>query len=148
MKWLLVLVSFTNLSLFATPKWGSECGLTDDKNDEAWIQVGRTLDLRKASPDKLQALPTLTKQQIIITAKDEAKDRGDDASSIKDTEQAAEYLKANSESQDIQVANFKVKKLKVTLVSFWPGGNPYAHIFLYGTRHVIAFNQDDTIACK
>jgi hypothetical protein len=77
-----------------------------------------------------------------------AKEREDNVAVIKSTVQAVKYLRENSESEDVYVQNYQVKKLEVTEISFWPGGNPYGYIFLSGTTHLIAFNQDDSIVCK
>ena len=145
---LLITLSLVTFNLQAGDRWGSQCGLTDDKNETDWKSVGKDLKLTLATDEELNSLPTLTKQQLIITAKAEAKERDEDAVAIKNTVQAVKYLRENSESEDVYVRNYKVKKLNVTEISFWPGGNPYGHIFLSGTTHVIAFNQDDSVACK
>ena len=147
MKWMLVLASFSSFSLFAATQWGSECGLTDSK-DETWVSSGKVLDLAKASDARINALPSLTKQQIIITAKDTAADFGSDPKNIKSTAKAVELLRDHSESRDLQVYDYIVKKVKYTEVTFWPGGNPYGHIFHIGTTHVVALNEDGSIKCK
>jgi len=145
---LLITLSLVTLNLQASIRWGSQCGLTDAKDETEWKSVSENQRLTQATAQELNSLPTLTKQQLIITAKDEAKDRDDDASAIKNTVQAVKYLRENSESEDVDVRNYKAKKLRVTEISFWPGGNPYGHIFLSGTTRVIAFNEDDSVACK
>ncbi len=145
---LLMTLSLVTLHGQAADRWGSKCGLTDGKDDVTWKSVGQDQALTHATDQELNSLPTLTKQQLIIAAKEAAKEREDNAAVFKNTVQAVKYLRENSESEDVYVRNYKVKKLVVTEITFWPGGNPYGYIFLSGTTRLIAFNQDDSVACK
>ena len=124
---------------------GSECGLTDSK-DESWVEL-KSVDLTRASNARINALPTLTKQQLIITAKT-FNDFGNGPSEINNTVDAVEYLRQNSDGLHLSVNNYRVNRRLVTEVLHYPGDNANAAIFKTGTRTIIAFNGDDSITCK
>ena len=145
---LLITLSLVTFTVQSADRWGSQCGLTDGKDDVAWKSIGQDQQLTQATDQELKNLPTLTKQQLIIAAKEVAKEREDHFLVVKNTVQSVKYLRENSEAEDVYVRNYKVKKLLVTEISYWPGGNPYGYIFLSGTTRLIAFNQDDSVACK
>ena len=140
---IIVLISLIGVMGFATSKWGSECGLTDDK-DESWKEISRPLYVGRLKAAKIAKLPTLTKQQIIITAKDFAKG-DDDAPKIKKTVEAIEYLKR---ADGPYVTNYQVRGRRYTEVIAYPGDNPVGLVFEYGSRHVVASNGDDSIECR
>lgn len=138
-------VMFLAVNLFADSKPGSKCGLTDSK-DDAWKET-KSISLTDASNSRINNLPTLVKQQLIIAAKEFA-DFGEGSNVIKNTVDAVNYLRANSDANTLSVVYYNVKRLKVTEVLHYPGDNPNAAIFLTGTRTIIAYNGDDSITCR
>lgn len=136
-----------SISAFATSRLGSKCGLTDSMGEEGWEKVGKWTELSRATDEKISKLPTLMKQQLIITAKEEAA-RFKEEVEIKNTLDAVKYLRENSEAGDLYLQDQRVKGKVYTEVVHFPGGNPYGAIFAKGSLRVIAFNQDDTLYCK
>lgn len=136
-------VSVFALSLSASPrKLGSECGLVDSTEGEDFV-VTRTIGLDHATATKVNNLPTLTKQQLIIAAKETAK--GDvDAPEIYNTWQAVQYLN----QRGLTIVHAEAGERKVTEIRSYPGDNPYGPIFLQGTKKIVAFEQDGDIVCK
>ena len=123
---------------------GSQCGLTDKAGD-GWVTT-KSFDLRQASEERISELPTLTKQQLIIAAKELA---GKPASSeIKSTVDAVNYLRNNSVGEDLVIVHFNYAGEKFTHILHYPGDNPYGVIFEQGTRHIVALNSDDSVSCK
>ena len=146
-KWLMVLISLSSLSAMAAEKLGSKCGLTDFKEDGEWKLV-KSVDLGRARDSKIQELPTLTKQQLIIAAKELAKRHAKEGLEINNTLGAVGNLRGNSEGGDLSVDYYKVKNLKITEVVHYPGGNPYGVFFIQGTRRIQAYDEDSTVYCK
>ncbi len=144
---LLVLISIGSLSAMATNKLGSKCGLTNFKEDGKWKLLNR-IDLGTAKDSKIQELPTLIKQQIIIAAKKIANKREEEGLDIKNTLDAVNNLRNNSEGEDLSIDYYKVKELKITEVVHYPGGNPVGVFFIQGTTHIQAYDEDSTIICK
>ncbi len=144
---LFTLITVIALNLFAAErtKFGSECGLADDINDLK--EVGRFISLDHASDTKINSLPTITKQQLIITAKDIAADFGH-REPIKTTLDAVSVLRSFSEGGGLSVQDYLSKGVRYTSVQFYPGGNPVGLIFKAGTRHAVASNGDETLTCK
>ncbi len=145
---LLISVSLLPFELKAADRSGSDCGLTDFRNVDEWLSLGEQQILTQMTDQELSRLATLTKQQLIITAKEETKARDTNPAVIKNVVQAVKYLRENSESEDVHVTLYKVNKLVVTEIAFWPGGNPYGYVFLRGTTRLIALNQDDEVSCR
>ena len=145
---LLISVSLLPFELKAADRSGADCGLTDFRNVDEWISLGEQQILTQMTDQELSRLATLTKQQLIITAKEETKARDTNPAVIKNVVQAVKYLRENSESEDVHVTLYKVNKLVVTEIAFWPGGNPYSYVFLRGTTRLIALNQDDEVSCR
>lgn len=137
----LVLI-FASQFAFAETKFGSECGLTDTK-DDTW-QDGKSYNLNRATKSQIEKLPTLIKQQIIITAKEAAKSN-DDGEKIVNTQAAVDYLRR---ADGPVVTHYIVRGTKITEVLAYPGDNPVGNIFAYGTTHIIAENGDDDIICR
>lgn len=140
---LALLLSFSSM---AASKLGSKCGLTDSKDDE-WLGVGRSINLTSAKSAFINALPTLTKQQLIIAAKEYIKGGGEEAD-IQNTVDAVNYLRQYSDGHSLSVSNYQVINSRVTEVLHYPGDNPNGVIFRTGTRTVVAYNGDDTILCR
>lgn len=146
MKVSLIVVAFV-FSAFANAaaKPGSKCGLTDFKTS-AWVEA-KSLDLRSANNDRLNALATLTKQQLIITAKHFAQKWGE-SNNFYNTLQAVNYLRSHSVGKDLNVVYYNVRGNRVTEVVHYPGDNAYGVIFETGTRTVVAYDGDESIDCK
>ena len=66
---LLTLVIVYSLTAGARSKLGSECGLVDTNEGDAWQPIGSSKMLDRLSPSAVEKLPLLSKQQIIISAK-------------------------------------------------------------------------------
>ena len=132
-------------SAIGANKLGSQCGLLDSFEGEQLKAIGKGVQLDLSTPsDKVRKLPTLTKQQLIIAAKYFANENGESIE-IKNTQDAINFL---SGSDGINVDSFKVNKLRVTEVMYYPGENPYSVVFLLGTTHILAFGQDGTVVCR
>ncbi len=140
---LFLMVSFA-FSAFGSYIPGSKCGLTDTTSDN-W-EHSRSVDLSRANEEQINALPTLTKQQLIIAAKYEAKKFSE--GEIHNTVEAVEYLRHNSDAKTLTVEHFAYREQRFTQVLHFPGDNPYGVIFTQGTLHVVAYNSDDSIDCK
>lgn len=131
-------------ALFAyTP--GSKCGLTDQV-DDSWT-YGRYLELGPDSPVKISSLPTRTKQQLIVTAKDYINGGGDYAE-INSSKDAVNYLRKSSEGGDLYVSDFSYQGHSYTQVYSYPGGNQYGLIFKRDSLNVVAENADGSIECR
>lgn len=142
-------ILFITLSLgiladvYAAPtKWGSKCGLTDSKDQ--WAQVSKTQHLDRLNATQASALPTLLKQQLIITAKHFVNENSDHLS-INSAYEAIQYLKI---SQGPDVSEYQVRGRRYTEIRGYPGDNPYGVIFQMGTLTVVAYNEDDSIRCR
>jgi len=140
----LLLVLFFGINASAAYIPGSECGLTDMTSDD-W-EFSHTYELSNADANQINALPTLTKQQLIIAAKDTASRFS--KVKINNTVEAVEFLRHNSDARSLSVENFAYRGERFTQVLHFPGDNPYGVIFERGTRHVVAYNSDDSISCK
>ena len=136
------------MNSFGSSRLGSKCGLTDDKND-SWART-KSLNISTWSDARISELPTLTKQQIIIAAKDltEGPDGLAADIEIKNTIDAVKVLRQNSEGGDVYVMYYKVNRLDITEVLHYPGGNPVGIIFKTGSKRIHAENGDDTIICR
>ena len=148
-RWLLVLVSATSICGMATAsRLGYQCGLTDSK-DDSWKRT-KSLNVSRWSEAQIDGLPTLTKQQIIIAAKDLT--QGPNGLSadieIRSTIDVVHVLRGNSEGGDVYVMYYDVRALSVTEVLHYPGGNPVGILFETGSKHIHAENGDDTITCR
>lgn len=143
LSFLFLVMSFA-LNAHAAYVPGSQCGLTDEAGD-GWVTT-KTIDLRDASEERINELPTLTKQQLIIAAK--ALAVKEEAQKIKSTIDAVEYLREASSGADLDVIHFSYKGGKFTQVLHYPGDNPYGMIFEQGTRHIVADNTDGSVNCK
>ncbi|MEO5971025.1 MAG: hypothetical protein ABIQ95_13940 [Bdellovibrionia bacterium] len=141
--WLAVFILSTN-TVFAETRWGSECGLTDQK-DDSWVEVGKGLNLQKLTKAEIRNLPTLTKQQLIIMAKEFAKGSEDNVP-INCAIEAVDYLKGTDDGP--YISTYLVRGKKYTEVLIYPGDNPIGVIFKQGTVSIVADNGDDSIACR
>lgn len=142
-SFLFLLVAF-GMSSFGANIPGSQCGLTDTTSDN-WEHT-KWIDLATAGAEQINALSTLTKQQLIIAAKYEAAKYSE--SKIYNTVQAVEYLRHNSDARFLRVEHFTYREQRFTQVLHFPGDNPYGVIFEQGTLHVVAYNSDDSISCR
>ena len=144
----IIFTLFLALNSFGSTRFGSKCGLTNAK-DESWTRT-KSFNISSWSDARITGLPTLTKQQIIIAAKDLTK--GPDGLvadiEIKTTIDAVNVLRGNSEGGDVYVMYYKVNRLDVTEVLHYPGGNPVGIIFKTGWKRIHAENGDDTITCR
>jgi hypothetical protein len=127
----------------AQTRWGSECGLTDMK-DETWVEISKYQNLALYSEGQIRQLATVTKQQVIITAKEFAK-ASEEKIPINNTLDAVNYLKPN---QGPYISNFLVNGEEYTEVLSYPGDNPVGMIFKRGSTVVVATNNDDSIECR
>ena len=143
-----IFAAFLALNAFGSSKLGSKCGLTDAK-DDSWTTT-KTLNISKWSDARISELPTLTKQQVIITAKDLTQGPTGLATEIdiKNAIDAVTVLRENSESGDVYIKYYDVKRLAVTEVLLYPGGNPVGIIFKTGSKRIHAENGDDTVTCR
>lgn len=140
---LFLVASFT-FPTFASYTPGSKCGLTDATSED-WEQ-SKSVDLSNANSTEINALPTLTKQQLIIAARYRATRFSE--TEIRNTVQAVEYLRHNSDAHTLSVDHFAYRGERYTQVLHFPGDNPYGVIFKRETAHVVAYNSDDSISCK
>jgi hypothetical protein len=143
MKFALI-ISLVTLSLSAAPRrLGSQCGLVDSTEGEDFVvTASRSLD--NASYAAINKLPTLTKQQLIIAAKDVAK--GDiEAPEINNTFTAVRYLRS---FRGLTIVHANAGGTMVTEMRSYPGDNAYGPIFLQGTKRIVAFENDGDIVCK
>lgn len=115
---LIICLVFATAALAAN-KPGSKCGLTDNADDDSWIEVGPEYNLSRANKKTIERLPTLVKQQLIITAKQFSKD--DEDTMIENTLQAVYYLR---QGDGLNVYDFKVKGKRYTQVLTYPGDIP------------------------
>jgi hypothetical protein len=141
--WLAFFILSSN-SVYAETRWGSECGLTDQK-DDSWVEVGKGLNLQKASKAEIRKLPTLIKQQLIIMAKEFAKGSEDNIP-IRCAVEAVGYL--NGTDGGPYVFTYLVGGKEYTEVLIYPGDNPFGVIFKQGTTTIVADNGDDSISCR
>ncbi len=125
-------------------KLGSECGLTDTNEESSWKVFGNSLAFDMGDKEKILKLRSLTKQQIIITAKYFVAQNGLDIT-IRNTLDAAKFL---SEADGFNVTNYNVNGKRVTEVTYYPGENPYGVIFQYTSSHILGYSEDGTVYCK
>ncbi len=144
MKYLLSIMLTFSLAASAANKLGSQCGLLDTNESDDWKVASDTLSLNGSSDPKIKTLATLTKQQLIISAKYFAKQDGSEVE-IKNTQQAVEYL---SGPDGLTVSSVTVGNKHLTEVMYFPGENPYSVVFMAGTIHVLAYGKDGTVYCK
>lgn len=126
-------------------KGGSQCGLTDEYGSEEWKELGRGWSLGEANPDDISTLPTIIKQQLIITAK-----RGVDAdmgNMIKTAKDAILALREGSEAGDLEVSSFRYNGNDFTQVLTYGGGNPTGLIFVKDTLHAVGLISDSDVEC-
>ncbi len=133
-------------------RFGSECGLTDGYHEGSWVEVGQNINLTKASPSKIRGLDTLVKQQLIIAAKLQSSQLhqfdGQEEAKISNTQEAVEYLRQSSDSENLSVSDFRVRSKHFTQVLYYPGDNAGGVIFEAGTTHAVAFIADSDVVCK
>lgn len=127
----------------AETRYGSKCGLFDYSGD-FWEQAEtiRTLSFNKKSDEEISSLPTLTKQQLIIAAKVLTEEKN-----IKGAAQAVRALRGYS-SDGVAVTYYRLKGKNYTEVIAYPGDNPYAVLFITGSRSIVAHIQDSDVVCK
>lgn len=130
--------------LGATLNLNANASMCSDLESLDWQKLGaKGFDLQDYDDKKVARLPTLTKQQIIIAAKKMAAE--EDVSTITNTESAVKYLL--EAGFELSVSHFTVNGKEFTEVKHWPGDNPYGIIFLKDTLHIVAANEDGSIAC-
>lgn len=137
---------FLGLSSQAQSKQISKCGLPEFHEDT--LKPIKTLDLSRMKAVEISALPLLTRQQIIISARELVRQGFDITDPVTDTLSAIRALKESSEGQDVFISDFSMNGIQVTFVEYFPGGNQYGIYFRHGTKTIIAFNGDGTITCK
>src|SRR5262249_49627934 len=131
----------------ASQKLGSQCGLIDSYDEFGAIDATKTLSLGKFSEEEVAALPTLSKQQIIIAAK-EANRFADQDIAITNTSEAAKFLRDWSEGGEVYVKYMTFQGERYTQVVFYPGGNAAGMVFETGSRHAVATISDSDLICK
>jgi hypothetical protein len=120
---------------------GQYCGLSEEFNDEVWKEINsRHIALYRLNDDQIDDLPTIVKQQVIITAKETNPE-------IKSTKEAIAYLKEGSEGDEVHYNVYRVKGKIYNEVKTYGGGNPTSTIFRDGELRVHAHNGDDSIMC-
>lgn len=144
MKYLFSILLTFSLVASAENKFGSQCGLIDTNESSDWIVAPGSLSVVSSSDPKIKKLATLTKQQLIITAKYFADEVGNGVA-IHNTRDAVEYLVSSGE---LTVSSVRVGSKRLTEVMYFPGENPYSVIFKAGTTHVLAYGKDGTVYCK
>jgi hypothetical protein len=154
-----ILMTLTAVALIATStsaharnqlphsKWqsGSACGLTDDYGSDKWQEIGKSLNLGPTSKEDLSSLPTVTKQQLIITA-----NRGVDTEHtdpVRSAKEAVVVLQDSSEAGDLYVSDFRYNGSDFTQVLLYAGGNPNGLIFAKGTLHAVGIISDSDVQC-
>ncbi len=144
MKYLLSMLLTFSLVASAENKFGSQCGLIDTNESKDWIVAPGSLSFVSSSDPKIKRLSTLTKQQLIITAKHFAAENSNEEA-INNTRDAVEYLVSSGE---LTISSVRVGNKRLTEVMYFPGENPYSVIFKAGTTHVLAYGKDGTVYCK
>lgn len=134
---------FLSITSISYAQSASECELSE-KKDESWIEVEETLNLEKYSSSEINLLATVTKQQVIITAKKIAKDNAEEIV-IKGTLDAVNFL---NQSEGPYISNYTVNGKNYTEILAYLGDNPVGLIFERGTTRIIAYNNDETISCQ
>lgn len=127
-------------------QWGSQCGLTDEYGSDQWKEIGKGYNLSgRANEDETQNLPTVIKQQLIITA-----NRGLDVEHtdpVRSSKEAIAYLREASEGGDLYVSHFEYNGNEFTQVLLYAGGNPNGLIFAKGTTHAVGIISDSDVQC-
>ncbi|MGZ3711618.1 MAG: hypothetical protein ACXVBE_07670 [Bdellovibrionota bacterium] len=128
-------------------KWkgGSQCGLTDDYGSDQWKEIGKSLNLGSTSKVDPSSLPTVMKQQLIITA-----NRGVDTEHVdpvRSAKDAVAVLQESSEAGDLYVSHFEYNGNEFTQVLLYAGGNPNGLIFEKGTVHAVGIISDSDVEC-
>lgn len=120
---------------------GQYCGLTEDSSED-WKEVKeRSLDFSKMNDAKIAALPSVTKQQLVLAAKEID-------SKVTTAVEAVALLKDSSESEDLYYNVFEYDGVTYNEVLIYPGGNASGLIFKDGSLSVHAFNGDGSIECS
>jgi len=132
--------------VLAEKKFGSSCGLTDTHRD-GWAKRGPNMTLDSMSDRAVRKLPSLTKQQLIITAKHFSK-KLEDSPLIRNSVDAVDFLRENSEWSELEIQDYRIRGEEYTEVLHYPGGSPFGLIFLRLTRRIVASNVDGTIYCR
>lgn len=143
-----VLIGLIAVGGFGFDRTSSGCGLTKTKNG-SWIAT-KSLNLSMWSDSKINHLPSLTKEQIIIATKElvSFRDELTEDRGVKTAVDAIKTLSDLSESNDVVMVYYKVNNRSVTEIRYYPGGNPYGIIFETGSTEILADNEDDTISCR
>lgn len=121
--------------------YGSQCGLLDGYDSDAFENVGEQKSItHEAKYTKLEM------EQIVIAAKKLAGELNDKPiATLKD---AVEALTQGSEGGEAEIGTQHVNNQDVTVVIYYPGGNPVGAIFAKGTTHALAQIQDSDVVCE
>lgn len=127
-------------------KAGTQCGLPEN-----WEDVGdQTVILdfsNPTKPNRIKAMLKIAKTQLIQTAQFNAKAMGFDTT-VKNAVQAVDYLRANSEGEEVYVYKVDYKGKSFAAVTHFPGGNQYGLIFPWGSSKPVAMIGDGEIQCS
>ncbi len=113
----------------------------DEEGDRNYQSLGRSLAIGEMSPQRLNALNTLTKRQLMFMANDDA------PVEYKSVVDAVEFLKEGSEAGEVYLEDVLIRSRAYTILTWYPGGNEYAIIFRKGTLKEIAAIEDGDVYC-
>ncbi len=136
-----------------TYKYGSKCGLVDWLDDVQDLQV--TFDMSKKIGNRV---PKVVQIQLIQIANDPFKafafektkefDWNLEKKELrKEAKAAVEWLRKNSEAEDVFVKSAKIHNKRYSIVVVYPGGNEYGYIFPWGSTTPVASISDTEVFC-
>lgn len=126
---------------------GSECSLTDNV-DETWkYDDSKEIALGQMTAAKVQKLPLVIRQQLIIAAKDSFKFMGEAVPEGFGTAEALAHLKDVSSGDEVYHFTVEVNGKMYEEIRTYPGDNASGLIFVKGTTRIVATNGDDNILC-
>lgn len=126
---------------------GSECGFTDDVDDSWQYDDSKQISLGEMTAAKVQKLPLVTRQQLIIAAKDSLKFMGEAVPEKFGAAEALAHLKDVSSGDEVYHFTVEVNGKVYEEIRTYPGDNSSGLIFVKGTTQVVATNGDDNILC-
>jgi hypothetical protein len=129
------------LILASVPAYAAKtCGLPDTTENDELTQISH-IDLGEASKREIEALDSLSRQQIFLAAQW-------DSAHVEGTWDAVQMFKGASEGGEVYLVQVRYGKERFTIVRYFPGDNEYGVIFKKGGRTVIATIGDGSIDCR
>lgn len=119
-------------------KSGSKCGLVDSWGDFSDVQT--TFDISR-STRIVKSLPKVVQNQLIAAASFAN-------GKVSDPIKAAQYLRENSEGEELYVLRAEHIGKKFSVISYYGGGNHTGSIFPWGSDKQVASIEDDDIVCR